>query len=155
MKHVGPKDRAFELCDVVRETGCAIHCYLGPGHLEKVYENALVHRLRKAGLKVEQQKALTVCDEDGTVIGEYLVDVLVEDQLIVELKAAKSIADEHIAQVLGYLRAARIEHGALANFGAAKFEIRKYAMSATSRPATALLSFLFASLCAFCGQLLR
>lgn len=154
MKHVGPKDRAFELCDIVRETGYAIHRYHGPGHLEKVYENALVHRLRKAGLKVEHQKPLTVYDEDGTVVGEYLADLLVEDQLIVELKAAKTIADEHIAQILGYLRAARIEHGALVNFGATKFDIRKYAMSDPARPRPTFAALLFASLCVLCGELL-
>ncbi len=123
------KDRPFQLTDIVRETSYAIHRYHGCGHLEKVYENALVHRLRKLGLKVEQQRALTVCDEDGTVIGEYFADLLVEDQLIVEVKAAKAIADEHLAQILGYLRSARMEHGVLVNFGAAKFQIRKLAMS--------------------------
>src|SRR5262245_50905437 len=123
------KDRPFQLTDIVRETSYAIHRYHGCGHLEKVYENALVHRLRKLGLKVEQQKSLTVRDEDGTILGEYFADLLVEDQLIVEVKAAKAIADEHLAQVLGYLRSARMEHGVLVNFGAAKFQIRKLAMS--------------------------
>lgn len=123
------KDRPFQLTDIVRETGYAIHRYHGCGHLEKVYENALVHRLRKLGLQVEQQRALTVHDEDGTVIGEYFADLVVESQLIVELKASKVIAKEHIAQVLGYLRSARMEHGVLVNFGAAKLQIRKLAMS--------------------------
>jgi hypothetical protein len=62
-------------------------------------------------------------------IGEYFADLLVEDQLIIEVKAAKAIADEHLAQILGYLRSARMEHGVLVNFGAAKFQIRKLAMS--------------------------
>ena len=123
------KDRVFQLTDIIRETSYAIHRYHGPGHLEKVYENALVHRLRKQGLKVEQQKALTVLDEDGTVLGEYFTDLVVEGQLIIEVKAAKAIADEHLAQILGYLRSARMEHGALVNFGAAKFQIRKLGMS--------------------------
>jgi GxxExxY protein len=123
------KDRIFELTDIVRETGYAIHCYHGPGHLEKVYENALVHRLRKRGLNVEQQKALAVYDEDGTVIGEYVADILLEEQLILEIKAAKAVVDEHVAQTLGYLRSARLEHGAVVNFGAPKFQIRKLAMS--------------------------
>ena len=123
------KDRPFQLTDIVRETSYAIHRYHGCGHLEKVYENALVHRLRKLGLTVEQQRAITVYDEDSTVLGEYFVDVLVEDQLIIEVKAAKAIADDHLAQILGYLRSARMEHGVLVNFGAAKFQIRKLAMS--------------------------
>jgi GxxExxY protein len=78
-----------------------------------MYENALAHRLRKLGVDVKQQHPLTVRDEDGTVVGEYFADWLVEDCLIVELKAAKSVADEHVAQVLGYLRASRMEHGQL------------------------------------------
>jgi GxxExxY protein len=94
-----------------------------------VYENALAHRLRKLGLDVKQQFPLVVYDEDGTVIGEYAADLLVENRLIVELKAAKAIADEHTAQTLGYLRSARIEHGLFMNFGAPKFEIRKYVLS--------------------------
>lgn len=68
-----------------------------------MYENALVHRLRKLGLKVLQQYPLAVYDEDGTVLGEYLADLFVEDCLIIELKACKAVADEHIAQILGYL----------------------------------------------------
>ncbi|SRR6266536_3030724 len=119
----------MELSDVVRETAFAIHRYHKHGHLEKVYENALVHRLRKLGLDVKQQHPLTVYDEDGTILGEYFADLYVDNRLIVELKAVKAIADEHIAQLLGYLRASRIEHGLLMNFGAPRFEIRKYALS--------------------------
>jgi GxxExxY protein len=114
------------MVDQVREIAYAIHVYLGHGHLEKVYENALVHRLRKAGYQVRQQAPITVYDEDGTMIGEYYADLLVEDRLIIELKTAKDIAPEHEAQILGYLKATRIEHGLLINFGAYKFQIRKY-----------------------------
>ena len=76
------KDEIFELCDVIRETSFALHQYLRHGHLEKVYENGLAHRLRKVQLKVEQQYALKVYDEDGTVLGEYFADLFVEDCLI-------------------------------------------------------------------------
>jgi GxxExxY protein len=123
------KDPVFQLCDIVRETGFAIHNYHRHGHVEKIYENALTHRLRKHGLKVIQQHPLSVFDEDGTLLGEFHADLFVEDQLIVELKAVRSILDEHVAQLLGYLRSARREHGLLVNFGAAKFAIRKYALS--------------------------
>src|SRR5688572_1456480 len=99
------------LCDIVRETSFAIHNYLRSGHLEKVYENALAHRLRKHGLKVEQQYPLTVYDEDGTVLGSYFADLFVEDCLVVELKAVRDVVDEHVAQILGYLRSSRIETG--------------------------------------------
>ena len=114
------------LCDQIRQTSFQIHTYLGHGHLEKVYENALSHRLRKAGLKVEQQQPIQVFDEDGTLIGDYLADLIVDGFLIVELKAAKSLAPEHEAQILGYLKASRVEHGLLINFGSPKFEIRKF-----------------------------
>ena len=118
-----------ELCDVVRETSFAIHTYHKNGHLEKIYENALVHRLRKRGLKVEQQFPLCVYDEDGTVLGEYYADLFVEDRLIVELKACKTIANEHVAQILGYLKSSRVETGLLINFGAAKLYVKKYLMT--------------------------
>jgi len=118
-----------ELCDLVRETAYAIHVYHGHGHLEKVYENALAHRLRKAGIEVAQQYPLTVYDEDGTILGEYFADLLVAGQLIVELKACRALADEHTAQILGYLKSARMEHGLLINFGSFKFQITKYIMS--------------------------
>src|SRR5574341_265677 len=121
-------DAINELCDAVRETAYAIHVYHGHGHLEKVYENALAHRLRKTGLDVKQQHPLTVYDADGTVLGEYLADLLIADSLIVELKACRALADEHIAQLLGYLKSARIEHGLLINFGSYKFQIKKYAL---------------------------
>ena len=117
------------LCDKVRETSYAIHEYHGHGHLEKVYENALAHRLRKTGLRVQQQHAIKVHDEDGTLIGDYVADLLIEEELIVELKTVKKLASEHEAQVLGYLKSARLEHGLLVNFGSYKFEIRKYIWS--------------------------
>ncbi len=130
----------MRLCDIVRETAYAIHLYHGHGHLEKVYENALAHRLRKLGLDVKQQHPIKVLDEDGTVIGEFNADLLVEGQLIVELKAAKALADEHVAQLLGYLKSTRLEHGLLINFGSFKFEIKKYVRS--ERPATGLAAHL-------------
>ena len=118
-----------ELCDTVRETAYAIHVYHGHGHLEKVYENALAHRLRKTGLDVKQHHPLTVYDEDSVVLGDYFADLLIADRLIVELKACRALAEEHVAQLLGYLKSARIEHGLLINFGSYKFHIKKYALS--------------------------
>jgi GxxExxY protein len=118
-----------QLCDRVRQIAYDIHLYLGPGHLEKVYETALVHRLRKSNVDVKPQYSLNVYDEDGTLLGEYYADVLVENILIVEIKASRSLALEHEAQILGYLRSAKLEHGLLINFGSSKFEIRKFAWS--------------------------
>jgi len=117
------------LCDRVRQTAYDLHFYLGHGHLEKVYENALAHRLGKLGIDVRQQHPLRVFDEDGTLIGEYFADLLVENVLIVELKTAKTLAVEHAAQVLAYLKSGKLEHGLLINFGSPKFQIRKFAWS--------------------------
>jgi len=97
--------------------------------LEKVYENGLAHRLRKLGLQAEQQHALRVLDEDGAILGDYLADLLIDSELIIELKACKALTDEHVAQLLGYLRGCRIEHGLLINFGSGKLEVRKYILS--------------------------
>jgi len=116
------------LCDVVRQTAYGIHKYHGNGHLEKVYENALVHRLRKLSLHVIPQYPLSVVDEDGTILDEYFADLLINSVLIVELKVARAIAPEHEAQVLAYLRGAQLQHALLINFGSPKFEIRKFAL---------------------------
>ncbi len=126
---VGRWNNINELCDIVRQTAFDLHCYLRNGHLEKVYENGLMHRLAKQGVKVVQQFPLNVLDEDGTVLGEYFADLFVEDCLIVELKACKSVAEEHVAQLLGYLKSSRIETGLLINFGAPKLSVKKYLMT--------------------------
>ena len=123
------ENEIFLLCDQIRVISFDLHKYLRYGHLEKVYENGLANRLRKVKLKVDQQYPLKVLDEDGTVLGEYFADLFVEDCLMLELKACKALAPEHTAQLLGYMRACQIEHGLLVNFGAPKFQIRKYALS--------------------------
>ena len=123
------RDRIFKLCDIIRETSFEIHKFHRYGHLEKVYENALAHRLRKLGLQVEQQLPLKVYDEDGTKIGEFFADLFVENCLIVEIKACREIVDEHIAQVLGYLRSSNIEHGLLINFGNQRLQVKKLVLS--------------------------
>lgn len=115
-----------ELCDIVRQTSFEIHIYLGHGHPEKVYENALTSRLRKFGLRVAQQVPIRVSDEDGTALGEYAVDILIEDVILVELKAAKSLSPEHESQILGYLKGSGLTHGMLINFGSYTFQIRKF-----------------------------
>ena len=122
-------EEAKAVCDRIRQIAFDIHVYHGHGHLEKVYENALAHRLKKTGIKVEQQVPLQVFDEDGTSLGDYFADLIVEGEVVVELKAAKAMAPEHEAQVLGYLKSSRKEHGLLVNFGAYRFEIRKFALS--------------------------
>ena len=123
------RDRIFKLCDVIRETSFEIHKFHRYGHLEKVYENALAHRLRKLGLHVEQQLPLKVYDEDGTEIGEFFADIFVDNCVIVEVKACRDIVDEHFAQLLGYLRSSMIEQGLLINFGNQRLQIKKLVLS--------------------------
>lgn len=124
------------LCNLVRQTAYNIHVYHGHGHLEKVYENALTHRLRKQGLIVEQQAPIKVHDEDGTMIGDYFADILVGNHLILELKTARNLSPEHEAQILGYLKSSKLEHGLLINFGSYKFQIRKFALRSETSKST-------------------
>jgi GxxExxY protein len=119
------KDPVMDLCDIVRETSYSVHRYLRNGHLEKVYENCLVHRLVKKKVTLRQQYPIDVYDEDGTAIGHFVVDLFVEDRLLVELKACSTLVPEHTAQVLGYLRACRLRHAMLINFGAAILQVKK------------------------------
>jgi GxxExxY protein len=114
------------LAGTIRETAFSALKYFKNGFLEKVYENSLKNRLRKLNLKVEQQIPIPVVDEDGSVVGDYLADLIIDDKILLELKAVKSISDEHIAQVLAYLRATQINHGLLINFGAPRLQIRKF-----------------------------
>lgn len=88
----------------------------GYGFAEKVYENALTIELRKLEIKVEQQKSITVYYE-GSVVGEYVADMIVADVVMLELKAVRQATDEHEAQLLNYLKATPIEVGLLLNFG--------------------------------------
>jgi GxxExxY protein len=120
-----PHEDIFQLCDLVRETSFQIHSYLRSGHREQIYENALVHRLRKQGITVAQQQRIRVFDEDGTVLGDLTADLLIEARLICEIKGTRTIVDEHVAQLLGYLRACRIEHGLLINFGGPRLQVKK------------------------------
>ena len=108
----------------IRQVAYDLHVYLGTGLLEKVYENGLVHRLQKEGLHVEAQKPLSVYDSDGFCLGEYFADLFVEDLIIVELKSVRSIANEHYAQILNYLKITGATAGLLINFGSYKFEVR-------------------------------
>jgi len=98
--------------------GCFYNVYnsLHYGFLEKVYENALKFELEKAGYKVEAQRRIEVFYE-GRVVGEYFADLIVNDKVILELKAADCICEQHVAQLFNYLRATNIEVGLLLNFG--------------------------------------
>ncbi|MEI6323524.1 MAG: GxxExxY protein [bacterium] len=116
---------AKELADIIRQASLQLHTFLKWGHLEKVYENGLAHRLFKKGIRVEQQVRISVKDEDGTVLGDYVADIVVGGKMILEIKACESLEDIHTAQVLGYLRATGLRHGMLINFGAPVLQIKK------------------------------
>ncbi len=120
--------RIFELCDLIRETAFSLHRFLRHGHMERVYETGLAIRLQKAGLEVETQHSLMVRDEDGTELGEYFADMLVARQIIVEVKAKRAVTDDHVAQILGYLRGCRIKHGLLINLGTPRLFVKKYVL---------------------------
>jgi len=100
---------------------------LGCGFLEKVYENALAHELRKAGFKVLQQHEIEVY-YDGVVVGKYIADLFVEDSVIVEIKANSGLDDSQKAQCLNYLKAANLKIGLLINFGKPRIEIKRVAL---------------------------
>ena len=118
------EEEAKRICDVVRQTAYDLHVYLGVGYLEKVYENGLVHRLQKAGMHVQSQVPMTVRDEDGFVLGDYIADLVV-DGIVVELKFVATLLPVHLAQCLNYLKAMDMEHGLIVNFGSEKFQCQK------------------------------
>lgn len=106
--------------------GCAFEVSntLGIGFVEKVYENALAHAIRKVNLQVRQQYPIKV-HYDNIVVGEFLADLLVEERVLVELKAVSMLNQEHTAQALNYLRATGLEICLLINFGRTKIEIKR------------------------------
>ena len=97
---------------------------LGIGFVEKVYENALTHLIRKSGLLVAQQHPIKV-SFDGIIVGDFYADLLVENRVLVELKAVSRLLDPHTAQSLNYLRASEMEICLLINFGKSKIEIKR------------------------------
>lgn len=104
---------------------------LGYGFLEKVYENSLVLELRKLGLNVVAQVPISVSYK-GVLVGEYVADVLVEDKVIVEIKAVRVLLSEHEAQLLNYLKASKLEIGLLVNFGP-RAEVKRKAFDNTRK----------------------
>ncbi len=105
-----------ELTEKIIAAFFRIYNQLGYGFSEKVYENAMVLELRKLGLNVEQQKPIAVYYGER-IVGEYFADILVNEAVILELKAVKQLLEEHSAQLLNYLKASPVEVGLLLNFG--------------------------------------
>jgi GxxExxY protein len=113
-----------ELSQKVIGEAIHVHRVLGPGFPELVYHNALLIRLRKAGLKVESEKPLPVFFE-GEIVGNFVTDIIVEGRLLLELKAISALVAAHEVQLVNYLSATKIDVGLLLNFGARSLEIKR------------------------------
>jgi GxxExxY protein len=113
-----------ELTGRIIACAIAVHKALGPGFLESIYETALLVELRHNGLKVEQQKVLPVFYRE-VLVGEHRLDLLVEDKIVVELKAVSELEDIHFAIVRSYLKAVGLEHGLLLNFATMPLTVKR------------------------------
>ncbi|WP_281227185.1 GxxExxY protein [Flavobacterium aquiphilum] len=105
-----------EISDSILKAYYAVYNQLGYGFLEKVYQNAMYFELKSKGLKVEAQKQIKVYFKNQ-LVGEYFADLLIEDKVIVELKACELLMNAHVAQTMNYLKATKIEIGLVLNFG--------------------------------------
>ena len=114
----------YDLCGQVIGAAMKVHSILGPGFLESVYQNALVWELQKSGFKVDAQRPITV-HYDGQVVGVLTADLLVNDSLILELKANQLLAKPQEVQLVNYLVATGIDEGLLLNFGAQRLEYKR------------------------------
>jgi GxxExxY protein len=114
------KDLSYKIIGLAME----VHNKLGHGFLEKVYENALMLLFRREGIGARQQAPIKVYF-DGEVVGEYFTDILVEDKIILEIKALDKIIDAHIAQTLNYLKATDLRIAIILNFGKRKLEYER------------------------------
>ena len=104
-----------------------VHSTLGYGFLEKVYENSLMILLSKEGIRAEQQKGIKVIFEN-VIVGEYFADIVINDQILLELKSVESLVDAHRSQVLNYLKATGLKLGILINFGKTGLEHQRFVL---------------------------
>jgi GxxExxY protein len=114
-----------ELTGQVLACAFAVMKELGIGFLESVYHAALAQALAERGLRVEIQRPLTVFFRDK-IVGKFIADLVLEDVVVIELKVAKALSREHMAQVINYLKASRMEVGLLLNFGGSEVEYRRF-----------------------------
>jgi len=116
--------KVYDLCGQVIGLAMKVHSILGPGFLESIYQNALALELRRAGMRIEAEKAISVFYQ-GELMGTFLADLFVNDVLIVETKAIQALAKVHEVQLVNYLVATNIDEGLLLNFGTERLEFRK------------------------------
>jgi GxxExxY protein len=114
-----------ELTGTILQAAFAVHNALGAGFLERVYSNALALELETHGLKYGKNEQLQV-KYRGSIVGDYIADMIVENRVILELKACASLDPSHSAQLMNYLRATKIRVGLLLNFGRPKLEYRRF-----------------------------
>jgi len=117
-----------EITGEILSAAFEVHNVLGAGFVEKVYENGLFKELRLRGLKVEQQKEVAV-EYKGEEVGTYFADLLVEEKVIIEVKAVDSVSTVHEAQVINYLKASGFQVGLLLNFASPKLEYKRLVLS--------------------------
>jgi GxxExxY protein len=119
-----------KITELILEAAFKVHSKLGPGLLESAYKACLAYELKKMGLKVDVEKALPLIYDDLTLDCGYRIDLLVENQVIVELKAVNTFTDVHVAQVLTYLKLSGTKVGLLLNFNTKSLKdgIRRLAM---------------------------
>jgi GxxExxY protein len=113
-----------ELTDRIIAAAIEVHRHLGPGFIESIYENALVIELRRRGLKAEKEVDVAVLYA-GVEVGKHRLDLLIEDTIVVELKAIKDLQDIHFAVARSYLKATGKRHGLILNFAKTTLEIRR------------------------------
>jgi GxxExxY protein len=124
MDRIEEQPKAYDLCGQRIGAAMKVHSALGPGFLESGYQNALIWELQKGGFKAAAQTPISV-HYDGQIVGAFTADVLVNDSLIIELKAIQSLAKAHEIQLVNYLVATGIDEGLLVNFGAERLEYKK------------------------------
>jgi GxxExxY protein len=124
MNRIEEVPETYDLCGQIIGLAMKVHSALGPGFLESVYQNVLIWELRKGGLQSEAQKPISV-KYDGQIVGAFAADLLVNDSVIVEVKAIQTLAKPHEIQLVNYLTATGLNEGLLLNFGADRLEFKK------------------------------
>src|SRR6266446_1339255 len=124
MNRIEEAPESYDLCGRIIGLEMKVHSALGPGFLESVYQNALIWELQKTGFRSEAQKPISV-QYDGQIVGAFAADLLVNDSVIVEVKATQVLAKPHEVQLVNYLTATGFNEGLLLNFGAERLEFRK------------------------------
>jgi len=114
-----------ELTGKIIGAAIEVHRQLGPGFIESIYENALVYELQKRGLKVEQQLETPVFYDGDVEIGKHRLDLLVEGEIVIDLKAVSELHDVHFAILKSQLRAVKRKHGLLLNFAKVTLEVKR------------------------------